>query len=116
MVFLLDSLYVILHLIALRYLVLLKEMCLHVPLSSLRRSQSLDDLSISDHPCEYYQSCPDLLEMQSLHNMHPGLHDGLHCDQLYYSIQNDSTPHREVIKRKNHHQRYEQNYLDLTRQ
>ncbi len=37
-----------------------------VPLSSLRRSQSLNDLSISNHPCEYYQSCPDLLEMQSL--------------------------------------------------
>ncbi len=67
-----------------------------VPLSSLRRSQSLDDLNISNHPCEYYQSCPDLLDMQSLRNMHPGLHDGLHCNQLYYSTRC--------------HQRYEQNY------
>ena len=31
-----------------------------------------------------YQSCPDLLEMQALQNMHPLLHNVLRCDQLYY--------------------------------
>ncbi len=50
-----------------------------VPLSSLRRSQSLDDLSISHHPCDYYQSCPDLSEMQSLHSLRG--FDMLYCDK-----------------------------------
>ncbi len=79
-----------------------------VPLSSLRRSQSLDDLSTFPHHCEYYQSCPDLLEMQSLHNMHPKLHNGLKCDKLYHPKQ----PGRE-IKLNSHyrvHQRYEEDY------
>ena len=31
-----------------------------------------------------YQSCPDLLEMQALQNMHPLLQKALKCDQLYY--------------------------------
>ena len=31
-----------------------------------------------------YQSCPDLLEMQALQNMHPLLQRVLRCDQLYY--------------------------------
>ena len=34
-----------------------------------------------------YQSCPDLLEMQALQNMHPLLQKALKCDQLYYKIQ-----------------------------
>ena len=55
-----------------------------VPLSSLRKSQSLDDLSTSPHPCEVYQSCPDLLEMQSLHNMHPKLANFLHYKKSIY--------------------------------
>ncbi len=79
---------------------------LPVPLSSLRKSQSLNDLSTSSCDChDYYQSCPDLLEMQPLHNMHPKLHDGLRCDELYYRKQYFD---RE-IKLKNHykvHQRY----------
>ena len=36
-----------------------------------------------------YQSCPDLLEMQALQNMHPLLQKDLKCDQLYYKIQNN---------------------------
>ena len=32
-----------------------------------------------------YQSCPDLLEMQALQNMHPLLHNALGYDQLYYT-------------------------------
>ena len=31
-----------------------------------------------------YQSCPDLLEMQALQNMHPLLQNALEYDQLYY--------------------------------
>ncbi len=77
-----------------------------VPLSSLRKSQSLNDLSTSRDCLDYYHSCPDLLEMQPLHNMHPKLHDGLRCDELYYDKQYGEG--RE-IKLKNHykvHQRY----------
>ena len=37
----------------------------------------------------WYQSCPDLLEMQALQNMHPLLQKALECDQLYYKIQNN---------------------------
>ncbi len=65
--------------------------------SSLRKSQSLNDLSIS-------HDCLDLLEMQSLHNMHPKLHDGLRFDEF---SQNERFS-RE-IELKNHykiHQRY----------
>ena len=36
-----------------------------------------------------YQSCPDLLEMQALQNMHPLLQKALKCDQLYYKKQNN---------------------------
>ncbi len=80
-----------------------------VPLSSLRRSQSLDDLSTSPHSCEYYQSCPDLLEMQSLHNMHPQLHENLRCDKLYYYKQHDSDSIEIKLKKGNKvNQRYEQ--------
>ena len=32
-----------------------------------------------------YQSCPDLLEMQALQNMHPLLQEALKYDQLYYN-------------------------------
>ena len=32
-----------------------------------------------------YQSCPDLLEMLALQNMHPLLQNALECDQLYYT-------------------------------
>ncbi len=74
--------------------------------SSLRKSQSLNDLSTSSRDCiDYYQSCPDLLEMQPLHNMHPKLHDGLKCDKFYYQ---NKRFNRE-IELKNHykiHQRY----------
>ena len=31
-----------------------------------------------------YQSCPNLLEMQALQNMHPLLQEALECDLLYY--------------------------------
>ncbi len=83
-----------------------------VPLSSLRKSQSLNDLSTPSCDCrDYYQSCPDLFEMQSLHNMHPKLRDGLGCDGLYYDKQCDRG--RE-IKLKNHgkvHQRYNMSYF-----
>ncbi len=86
--------------------------------SSLRKSQSLNDLSTSSHDClDYYQSCPDLLEMQSLHNMHPKLHNGLRCDKFYLNkhfgreikLKNYYKRFIRKIELKNHykiHQRY----------
>ena len=50
----------------------------HIPLKSTGHTQPF-----------LYQSCPDLLEMQALQNMHPLLQKALECDQLYYKIQNN---------------------------
>ncbi len=73
----------------------------HPSLLSWKRSKSLSDLSTIGQESsdatksafwnrDYYfsmggkcLSCPDLLEMQSLHTMHPLLHKALHTDRLY---------------------------------
>ncbi len=68
--------------------------------SSLRKSQSLNDLSTSSSDCiGNYKSCPDLLEVQSLHNMHPKLRKSLASYMLYYEEQCDI----KVIELKNHY-------------
>ena len=68
---------------------------------NLRRSKSLCDLAtlrlktndtgwrkkLSKDVLKH-QSCPDLLEMQSLHNMHPNLHEALETKKYYYSTNN----------------------------
>ena len=46
----------------------------HIPLKSTGHTQPF-----------LYQSCPDLLEMQALQNMHPLLQKALRCYHLYYS-------------------------------
>ena len=64
---------------------------------NLRRSKSLCDLSTLKSVVEYktsptfekrvvtrHQSCPDLLEMQSLHDMHPQLHTAIGSQDFYY--------------------------------
>ena len=59
---------------------------------NLRRSQSFCDLRTLHFPHRHqlhipptlYLSCPNLLEMQALRNMHPLLQKALRCDQLYY--------------------------------
>ena len=60
----------------------------------LRKSKSLCDLTklkcdivngLPDYGViKLCQSCPDLLELQSLHNIHPLIHYALCCDKLYY--------------------------------
>ena len=85
-----------------------------VPRHNLKRSQSLCDLRTLHSPHRHqqhdssrplssygwrhiplkkhrlfppillYQSCPDMLEMQALQNMHPLLQKALRCYQLYY--------------------------------
>ncbi len=74
----------------------------------LRKSQSLNDLSTSSCNClDYYKSCPDLLEMQSLHNMHPKLRKSLASYKLYYERQCDFIE----IELKNHYKVHERHYM-----
>ena len=75
-----------------------------VPRHNLRRSQSLCDLRTLHFPHRHrheqyiipflylgvgeppsHQSCPNLLEMQALQNMHPVLQEALGYDQLYFN-------------------------------
>lgn len=62
---------------------------------SLRKSRSLCDLSMlrldmnalqaRKEDVHRHQSCPDLLEMQSLHAMHPQLHEFIGSNRFYYT-------------------------------
>ena len=52
----------------------------HIPPSSPRLEGDRFFCSLENS----YQSCPDLLEMQALQNMHPILHEALRCDELYF--------------------------------
>ena len=63
----------------------------HIPLKNIgQRSVWLNKCSVFLPILpSLYQSCPDLLEMQALQNMHPLLQKALKCDQLYYKIQNN---------------------------
>ncbi len=68
----------------------------------LRRSKSLCNLSKLCHDIkdvdseqntmdgvDVHQSCPDLLEMQSLHDLHPKIHESFVFSQYYYSESSD---------------------------
>ena len=74
-----------------------------IPISNLRRSQSLCDMRtphstrtdkmavFEPYKSPRVLSCPDLLEIQSLHDLHPLLHEALKCDELYYTMDNSSS-------------------------
>ena len=74
-----------------------------IPISNLRRSQSLCEMrtphsartdqnnvlfkSFYQYKSTHGLSCPDLLEIQSLHDLHPLLHKALECDKLYLNAE-----------------------------
>ena len=79
-----------------------------IPISNLRRSQSLCDMRTSHstrtdkmavfepYKSPHGLSCPDLLEIQSLHDLHSLLHEALKCDKLYYTIDNSSSDNKSI--------------------
>lgn len=76
------------------------------PKETLQRSQSLCDLTtlgldknslVVEKDTSRHHSCPNLLEMDSLHSMHPQVHKAIGSDRFYYTRNKTSNSNCDTI-------------------